>query len=368
MVIDINQGATVAILPFLKAALGLSYAGAGTIILVANLTSSMIQPLFGYLSDRLSRRWFLPVSVFVSGFGMALMGVAPSYAVILFLVVLSGLGVAAYHPEGYKAASEVAGDRKATGLSIFSIGGNAGFALGPPILTALVTGFGLWGSLGLLLPSLIVSILLVAMLPLLSRAAQKKTAAPARTSGRETMVGAMALLIFVVVIRSWTQLGFTTFIPFFYIDYLGADPRLVGPLLFVFLGAGAVGTLVGGPIADRWGARRYMASVFFLATPLAVAFLFARGIWSFVLLGGLGFVLVSTFTVSVVLAQAYLPRHLALASGLAVGFAIGAGGVGAALLGWVADHWGLVVALGVASAMPVLGFVATLFLPEPKRS
>lgn len=368
MVIDINQGATVAILPFLKAALGLSYAGAGTIILVANLTSSVIQPFFGYLSDRLSRRWFLPVSVFVSGFGIALMGIAPSYAVILFLVVLSGLGVAAYHPEGYKAASEVAGDRKATGLSIFSIGGNAGFALGPPIMTALVTGFGLSGSLGMLLPSLAASVLLMSVLPMLARPAQKKTAAPARTSGRETMVGAMALLMFVVIIRSWTQLGFTTFIPFFYIDYLGADPRLVGPLLFVFLGAGAVGTLVGGPIADRWGARRFMASVFFLATPLAVGFLFARGIWSFVLLGGLGFVLVSTFTVSVVLAQAYLPRHLALAAGLAVGFAIGAGGVGAALLGWVADHWGLVATLGVASAMPVLGFVATLFLPEPKRS
>lgn len=182
------------------------------------------------------------------------------------------------------------------------------------------------------------------------------------------MAGAMALLILVVTLRSWTQLGFTTFVPFFYIDHLKADPRLVGPLLFVFLGAGALGTLVGGPIADRWGARRFMVSVFFLATPLAMGFLFARGPWAFVLLGATGFVLVSSFSVSVVLGQAYLPRHLGMASGLIVGFAIGTGGLGVTLLGWVADHWGLPLALGLTAVMPSFGFLASLFLPEPRRA
>jgi len=367
LVIDVNQGALPAILPFLREAFALSYAAAGTIMLVANVTSSVIQPLFGYLSDRTARRWLLPVSVFVSGFGLALTGVAPSYTALLALVVVMGFGVAAYHPEGYKTASHVAGDRKATGLSFFSIGGNVGIALGPPIITALVTGFGLAGSLGMLLPSLAVAALLTVALPTLSLPASPQATVRGADGGR-TMVGAMSLLILVVTLRSWTSLGFITFVPFFYIDYLKADPRLVGPLLFVFLGAGAVGTLVGGPVADRWGARRLMVGAFLLATPLALGFLFARGPWAFLLLGATGFVLVASFSVSVVLGQAYLPRHLGMASGLIVGFAIGTGGLGVALLGWVADHWGLVVALGITGAMPLLGFLASLFLPEPRRA
>lgn len=366
LVIDVNQGALPAILPFLREAFALSYAAAGTIMLVANLTSSVIQPLFGYLSDQTSRRWLLPVSVFVSGVGLAFTGVAPGYAVILALVVITGFGVAAYHPEGYRTASHVAGERKATGLSFFSIGGNVGIALGPPIITTLVTGFGLAGSLGMLLPSLVVAALLAASLPALSGPAPGPARARAM-SDRETMAGAMALLILVVTLRSWAQLGFTTFVPFFYIDSLKGDPRLVGPLLFVFLGAGAVGTLVGGPLADRWGPRRFMLITFFLAAPLAVGFLFARGPWAFLLLGATGFMLVSTFSVSVVLGQAYLPRNLGMASGLIVGFAIGAGGVGVALLGWVADHWGLPLTLGLTAGMPFLGFLAALFLPEPRR-
>lgn len=367
MVIDINQGALPAILPFLREAFALSYAAAAAIVLAANLTSSVMQPLFGFFSDRTARRWLLPLSVLVSGIGLALTGVASSYALILVLVVVTGLGVAAYHPEGYKTASHVAGERKATGLSFFSIGGNVGIALGPPLITALVVGFGLAGSLGMLLPSLAVAALLAASLPAFSE--PEPVRAPSlRSDARPTMAGAMALLIGVVMLRSWTQLGLTTFVPFFYIDHLKQDPRVVGPLLFVFLGAGAVGTLVGGPLADRWGARRFIMSVFLLATPLTAGFLLARGPLAFVLLGAVGFVLISTFSVSVVLAQAYLPRHLGMASGLIVGFAIGTGGVGVALLGWLADRWGLPLALWTTALMPLLGFVTSLFLPEPRRS
>jgi len=367
MVVDINQGALPGILPFLREAFALSYAATGAIVLLANATSSVIQPLFGYFSDQTTRRWLLPLSVFVSGLGLALTGLAPSYAAILALVTITGFGIAAYHPEGYRTASHVAGERKATGLSFFSIGGNVGIALGPPVITALVTGFGLPGSLGVLLPSLAVALLLTLSLPGLSTPMPLRPPS-VRTDGSGTMAGAMTLLIGVVMLRSWTQLGLTTFVPFFYIDYLKADPRVVGPLLFVFLGAGAVGTLVGGPLADRWGARRFIVSVFLLATPLTGGFLLARGGLAFLLLGALGFVLISTFSVSVVLAQAYLPRRLGMASGLIVGFAIGTGGLGVALLGWVADRWGLPLALGVTALMPFLGFLASLFLPEPRSA
>src|SRR5229473_4119454 len=362
MVIDINQGSFPVILPFLKDALNLSYAATGLIVLAANITSSLIQPLFGYLADKTARRWLLPISVLLSAVGLGFLGLAPSYGAVLALVVITGFGVAAYHPEGYRTATQVAGERKATGVSIFSTGGNIGIALGPPVITALVTTLGLAGSLGLLVPGLLVAGLLLTVLPGLSRPLPART--HAATLAPRTMVGAMSLLILVIAVRSWTQIGFSTYVPFYYLEVLKGDPRMVGTLLAVFLGAGAAGTLVAGPISDRVGHRRYMVSVFFLTPPLAVAFLLVSGMWTFVLLAALGFVLVSTFTVSVVLGQAYMPRNLGMASGLIVGFAIGAGGVGATALGWVADHWGLASALWISALTPILGCAVSLMLPE----
>jgi len=365
LTVDTIQGSLPALLPFLKATFALSYAAAGTVMLMATVTSSVIQPLFGYLSDQSARRWILPASVALAGIGLALTGFTRSYPVLLGLVVLMGLGVAAWHPEGYRTASNVAGDKKATGISWFSLGGNVGIALGPPVITLLVTTFGLAGSLGLLIPAGLVALLLMAALPMLSVPARPRAASVAAPEARN-MPGAMAILIVVVMLRSWTQLGFTTFVPFYYVDHLKADPRIVGPLLFVFLGAGALGTIAAGPVADRFGARPFMVWACLLAAPLSVGFLLTRGALAFVMLGAVGFMLISTFTVSVVLGQAYLPRNLGMASGMIVGFAIGTGGLGVAALGGLADRWGLPLALWVTALMPVGGFAASLFLPEPK--
>jgi FSR family fosmidomycin resistance protein-like MFS transporter len=366
-VIDINQGALPALLPVLKTKFDLTYAATGTILLVANVTSSVIQPVFGYLADRTARRWLLPWGlVFASG-GLALAGLAPGYGALLVLVVLAGLGIAAYHPEGYKTANQVAGDRKATGLSLFSIGGNIGIALGPPLVTALVAGFGLAGTLGMLAPGLVAAALIAGALPTLvppaAVTARPRTDAEA---GRQ-MRGAMALLIGVVTIRSWTQLGLVAYVPFFYVDVLGRDPRVVGPLLFLFLGAGALGTLVGGPLADRWGARRYITWSLVTVAPLLGVFLWRGGdAVATGLLAVAGFLLVSAFSVTVALAQAYLPRRLGTAAGLIVGLAIGTGGIGVALFGLVADHWGIVPTLRLIAALPLVGFGFALFLPEPR--
>jgi len=358
-VIDVNQGSLPAMLPFLKQHHALSYAQAAMILLAANLTSSIVQPLFGYLSDQLARRWILPASVFVSGAGIALLGLAPGYPGVLALVVVMGLGVAAWHPEGYKTATGVAGNRKATALSWFSLGGNVGIALGPPLITLLITGLGPEGTLGMLL---------VAVLPMLSReAAPVKAAAGARREGA-MMPRAMALLILVVSIRAWASFGFTTFVPFYYVDTLKADPRIVGLLLFVFLGAGALGTVVAGPIADRIGPRPFMKWVLLAAAPFGVLFLLSSGPIAFVMLALYGGVLTSSFSVSIVLGQSYLPRHTGMASGLIVGFAIGLGGAGVTALGWVADRWGVPAALWISAMMPLVAFVPTRFLPAPREA
>jgi FSR family fosmidomycin resistance protein-like MFS transporter len=365
LVIDTNQGSLPAVLPFLKAAHQLSYAQAATIVLMASLTSSIIQPLFGYLSDRTTRRWILPTSIVLSGVGLALLGVAPGYGSVLMLVMLMGLGVAAWHPEGYKMATGVAGDRKATALSWFSLGGNLGIALGPPLITALITAYALPGTLAMLLPSLAVGVLVLAAVPLLSEA----SAAPARpgpAAARAEMPRAMALLITVVTIRSWATMGFVTFVPFYYLDVLGAGPHVVGTLLFVFLGAGALGTVLAGPLADRWGPLNFMRWVFPAAIPFGLLFLWSSGAMAYVMLGLFGALLTASFSVSVVLAQAYLPRHAGLASGLIVGFAIGAGGLGVTALGWVADYYSVRTALQISAVMPLAAFVAMRFLPAPR--
>ena len=366
MVIDINQGSLAAILPFLKSSLALSFTATGAIVLVANTTSSLIQPLFGYFADKTSRRWLLPLSVALSAIGIGLIGLAPSYAAVLALVVITGFGVAAYHPEGYRTATAVAGDKKATGVSIFSTGGNIGIALGPLLVTALIARFGLPGSLGMLIPGLLVAALLTAVLPMLS--APSALRARAALDQRPTMARAMSLLVLVIALRSWTQVGFTTYVPFYYIEVLHGDPTMVGTLLGVFLGAGVLGTLAAGPIADRVGMRRFMVSTLLLIVPIAVSFLFVSRPYAVLVLGILGFVLVSTFTVSVVLGQAYMPRNPGMASGMIVGFAIGAGGLGATALGGIADRWGLASALWISAVMPLGAFVAALFLPEPRAT
>jgi MFS transporter, FSR family, fosmidomycin resistance protein len=365
--VDTNQGAVSAILPFIKSAQGLSYTAAGALVLVMNLTSSVIQPLFGYLADRRSRRWMLPLSVLLAGLGMGLTGWAGNYWTVMLLLIVMGLGIAAYHPEGYRSAASVAGSRKATGISWFSVGGNAGIALGPPMITFLIVRFGLSGSVGMILPALIVSLLLLMASPHLS--SDRLTARPTGQvrALEKQRPGAMALLIVVVALRSWMQLGFSTYIPFYYLDYLKASPETVASLLFVFLGAGAVGTLIGGPIADRIGARRFVIWAFLLTVPLGILFLKASGALAFVTLGLFGAVSVATFTTTVVLGQAYLPRNPGMASGLIVGFALGTGGMAVTLLGRIADAYGVPAVLWISALMPILGFIAATFLPSCER-
>lgn len=370
MVTDVNQGALPALLPLFKDALNLSYTTAGIILLFSNLTSSVIQPAFGYFSDRYPRVWILPLAPFVACAGLSLTGIIPSYSLLLICVVISGIGVASFHPEGYKTAHFFTGETKATGMSIFSVGGNLGMALGPTWALALITSFGLKGTLGLGISGVLMTFVLYLSITWLAtpvRSAFTQTEKEKKEPISKDQKLSLFLLISTVVVRSWVQMGLVTYIPFYYIDYLKESPLHAGKLVSTFLMAGAVGTLIGSPFADRWGHKRFLLVSMISAFPLLLLFYNSGGIFAFVVLGITGMVLISSFSVTVVMGQSLLPHHLGMASGLMVGFAIGAGGVGVTLLGTIADIWGVPAALKSIFLLPLIGAGLCLLIKYPSQ-
>jgi MFS transporter, FSR family, fosmidomycin resistance protein len=366
LVVDIYQGALPATLPFIKERLALSYATTGVILLISNLTSSVLQPLFGYYSDRKSTAVLLPVGLLCAGLGFSLLPLMPYYGAVLLLVVVSGLGVASYHPEGYKTAHFFTGDKSATGMSIFSVGGNLGFSLGPILAVAIIGYLGFTSLPIIILPSLACVALILFYRKTIEIPLQEHAEKQEMTGA--TPMGAyysLILIIAVVVMRSWTQIGLMTYIPFYYISHLKADPLFAGKLISTFLVCGAAGTLIGAPMADRWGNKSFVRMSMLLSTivlPLMFVPAIQRSYLLFVVLGLEGMFLVSSFSVTIVMAQKLLPHKLGIASGLMVGFAIGTGGIGVTLLGIVADRYGVPVALQSIMVLPFIGFLLSLFL------
>jgi FSR family fosmidomycin resistance protein-like MFS transporter len=369
LVADITSGALPAMLPFLKEALGLSYAMAGTIVLVSNIMSSVIQPAFGYLTDRKSLLWFLPLGSFCAALFLAVVGWAPSYSLVLVMVVFSGLGVAIYHPEGWRVANYFAGEKKATGMSIFGVGGNLGFALGPLMATIFITNLGLKGTTLFVLPgAAIASIFLFSRFWRVDTTAIKKKgpSGPALEALRNALYP-MSLLLAMIMFRSWTHIGMLTFIPFFYINYMKGDPMVAGNLLFAFLVAGVVGTFIGGPLADKFGHKRIILFSLGISCPLFILFLLSSGIWAFVWLILAGLILIFSFSVSMVMGQSFMPQNVGLASGLILGLSFGMGGLGAAVLGLFADIWGVPTTLWVIAFLPLGAFVLAALIPYPLK-
>jgi FSR family fosmidomycin resistance protein-like MFS transporter len=366
---DVCQSALPTILPLLKAKLLLSYTTAGVILLASNLTSSVIQPLFGYWSDQREKGFLLPAGCLCAGLGLSLLAVPDNYAVVLLLVVLSGLGVASYHPEGFKTARFFTGPRVASGLAVFTVGGNIGLAVGPLAAAAVTTYLGLEFLPLMILFSLAFVILLALHRRLLARARtqimQEKVPQPRATRRARVAVG---LIVAAVIMRSWTHFGLMAYIPFYYIDHERGDPLYAGALVSVFLFGGAIGTLAGSPLADRWGYKRFLMLSLGLSAAILPLVLVTHGVALFVTLGAVGVVLISTFTVTIAMAQNLLPNSLGVASGLLAGFAIGTGGIGVTFLGVIADHFGgAPAALKVIMLFPPLGLLISCFIKFPQE-
>ncbi len=358
---DFANGALPALLPFLVGRFDLNYTQVGALVLVSALASSIIQPLFGLWSDRRGAVWLLPAGVFLAGVGMALTAASPSYELALVFVTVSGIGTAAYHPEGSKFAAYVSGSRRASGMSLFSIGGNLGVAIGALVTAPLMLAFGRAGGIGLAVPGIVVAVLLLAAMGYLSGFAPEPTRE--RRATGEDHPGALALLLAVIALRSAGWFGLLTFVPLWAIS-LGHTESYGNYLLSLMLFAGGVGTLIAGPIADRVGRRPVLLAAVIATAPLIVIFVAVGGWIGAAALALVGVSVVSTFGVTGVMSQEYLPSRIGLASGISIGFSIGLGGIAALALGAVADHVDLETAMYATAVASALAIGPALLLPS----
>lgn len=383
--VDMTQGVVAALIPFMISRRGYGYAEATTLVLAMTITSSVIQPIFGHLADRRSMPWMLPGGVLVAGVGIAAAGVVSTHLLTLVAVAVAGLGVGAYHPEAARFANYVSGDRRASGMSLFAVGGNAGFAIGPVLVTPLVLAFGLGGTALLIAPALAIAAVLSLEMPRLrgfaptasSVDAPGATEASARgmTAARgmhgappaePDRWGPFALVASIAGWRSAVYFGLQAFVPSFLIFRLGSSEAVANVGLTVLLVAGAFGTLAGGVFADRVGRRPVLLGSMALLGPLVLLLLVTGTVTSFVLLAVVGFVGIGTFSTTVVLGQEYLPNRVGVASGVTLGAAIGFGGVAAALLGQVADGIGLNWVMALIAVLALPGLVSALLLPRDR--
>ncbi|MFJ9411440.1 MFS transporter [Streptomyces sp. NPDC101393] len=360
--VDVYQGAVAALVPFFVAERAYTYAAASGLVLAASLLSSVVQPLFGALTDRRSVPWLLPVSTVLAGLGVALSGVIGSYALTLSAVALSGIGVAAYHPESARVA-RVASKGSHSSMGWFSLGGNVGFAMAPLLVTVVIAAGGLRFAPLLILPALVGSVLTLPVLRALDRAPSAdggKGAVERRNDWRSFLRLSLA-----VVCRSIAFVGMSTFVAFHVRERTGGGTAAGTAALFVLYLGGAVGTVVGSNLAHRWDRVTVVSTSYLLAVVAVAGVVFVPGpaIYLFVALTSIG--LYVPFSLQVTLAQDYLPARVGTASGITLGLTVSIGGLASPVVGAIADATSLRTALMPLIVMPALSWLLFRTLPEP---
>ncbi|VBB09101.1 Hypothetical protein LUCI_4387 [Lucifera butyrica] len=364
---DLNQGILPALLPILITAHNLNYEAAANLVFAANITSSVVQPLFGYYADRISAFWVMPAGLFLAGLGLAAVGIVQNYWLLFLAVALSGLGIAAFHPEAARLANYVSGEKKATGVSTFTAGGNIGFAIGPVFVIATVTIWGLTGTLFFILPATVVALILFAHRSRLSAAGYNKAIAKAVFSRQPDEWYSFFRLTLAVSLRSVIIFGIDVFVPLYWIHVLHQSNTAGSAALTILFVVGAVSSLIAGRLADYFGQIRVVRVAFLFLAPLLPLFFHTRNVvTATVLLVPIGVAIFASFSPMVVLGQKYLPNNMGLASGITLGLALSIGGVAAPFLGRLADSYGLENALTFLGLLPILAVPAAFSLPSPQ--
>lgn len=365
MVTDLSQGALPVLLPSLKTALDLSYTQIGVIVLVQNLTSSIIQPLFGMITDKVSLPWLLPISIFLSGLGLSITGFMTSYPTLLLSVIIGGLGVAGFHPQASKSVHFVSSDAlRGRSMGLFSVGGNFGMAVGASFMMFLTTlPGGLYNSVWFVVPSSITALLIWRYLDKVSpqsfqRAGKLETAKP-----KFIRLQPLLILLTFIFFRSTLHAGLSTYIPIYYVNYLNGSPIYAGYLLSLFLIGGVFGTFVGAMLSDKFGRKTILTFSMIIVLPMVAAIPFTSGVITMILLVFTGFSLISSFATTLVLSQEMMPGYEGMASGLTIGLTIGLGGVGVTGLGYIADLYGVPTVFRIMPLLPLVGLLLSSLLP-----
>ena len=366
---DMNSGALPAMLPFLIAAGGLKYAEAAGLTFAVAISSTLTQPVFGFIADKMSKVWFWPFGVLLAGGGLSLIGFFPNHYWIMFIAaMICGIGIAAFHPEGARIANRMAGKKKGSGMSLFTVGGNIGIGVGPLIVTPALVYLGLKGSFVLAIPAITMCVVLFFLYPKMRSFAEdseKKMEKPAGELKNEWLK--FLWLSIAIISRSIIAHGFNIFLPLYWVNDLYQSKATSGLLITVMTFVGAVVTIVGGRLADRYGMNTIIKIGWIILIP---ATFFLTSITNPVLLIlmlvpiAIGNFLVNTPLI--VLGQQYLPKNVGFASGITLGLGVSIGGVVAPLLGRYADIYGLTSTIKLLTLLPLLGIVVA-FTSKPPR-
>ncbi|MEV4560236.1 MFS transporter [Kitasatospora sp. NPDC049285] len=357
---DLYQGLVPAVVPYFVLERGYGYVAAGGLTLAATLGSAVPQPLVGLAVDRWRLPWLAAAGLALAGVGVGLSGLADGYPLVWALVLLSGLGVAAFHPAAGRSAREAAGD-SAGAMSVFAAGGSAGFFLAPVLATPLLAAWGVRATAVFVLPALV-------MAAVLFRARHRTHAqvgGGARRAGKDRW-GPFMVLTGVEIVRSVAFFGVSTFIELYWLRHLHASHLLAGAALTSFLLGGVAGTLGGGRLADRIGMVRTAQWGTVLAAPALLLLRLTPGQWAPLLFAALaGAMLNLPFAVLVKLGQDYLPNRPGTAAGVTLGLAVSVGGLLAPLFGLVAQAHGPQGVLALLPAVPLPGVALGAFMVEP---
>ncbi|MFH1480721.1 MAG: MFS transporter [Pseudomonadota bacterium] len=368
--VDASQGILPVALVKLKDLFALSYFQVGLMTMVLSVSASVIQPIFGYVSDRMYTGWFIPVGILWASLTMGLLGWAPNYPLALLLVGLAGLGTAAFHPRAMMVVYLLSGNRRGLFGAFFFMGGNLGFALGPTLGSFIVVGLGLHATPLLILPGAVLFIIITFYAgDFLKRGAMDRTGLRQGRHEEALPVPWLSLtaVCLIVTLRSWIYMGFITYLPL-YLKSRGVPLKIGGLMLTVYLVGGAFAGLYGGYVSDRIGRRKVIAASMLLCPLFTALFITGEGVWLWVLAGASGAALLASFSVTIILAQELLPRHLGLASGLVLGLGFGTGGMGTAFSGYLADKIGLYGSMWVLALAPILGVVLVALIRQETPS
>lgn len=364
---DIMQSLLSAIYPMLKADYGLDFWQIGLLTMTFQVTASLLQPVIGIYTDRRPLPYSLPVGMGSTLVGLMFLAFAGQYALLLVGAALVGLGSAVFHPESSRVARLASGGKYGLAQSLFQVGGNFGQALGPLLAAFIVVPRGqssvAWFSVAALVGMIVLWQVGTWYSNHRKASARRAIAAPKQTLPRRTIVVALIVLAILTFSKNVYMASISSFYTFYVIERFGVTVQMSQILLFVFLGGAAAGTILGGPIGDRFGAKTVIWFSILGVLPFTLALPYADLNWTIILSFVIGVVMASAFPAIVVFAQELLPGRVGMVAGIFFGLAFGMAGIAAAVLGVVADARGIEYVYLVCSFLPLLGLL-TIFLPD----